>query len=48
MIEIVATMAQIALVVIVAGTVCGGATGLIVSEAYAIWHGLGRYMGVSE
>lgn len=39
MIEILATMAQIALVVVVSGVVCGGAAGLIASEVALWWHG---------
>jgi hypothetical protein len=40
MIEIVATMAQIALVVIVAGTVCGSAVGLVAAEVANWWYSL--------
>ena len=48
MIEILATMTQIALVVVVSGVVCGGAVGLVAAELALWWYGRGRYSEVSE
>ncbi len=48
MIEILATMAQIALVVIVAGVIGGGAVGFVAAEVANWWYGRGRYSEVSQ